>query len=305
MSKRDLLTLSDLGADGVLELLDRSAFYQRTRGTAAHGRPLEGRSVALLFDKPSTRTRVSLEVATHELGGHPLQLDSATSQVGRGEPVEDTARTLSRMVHAITWRTSSDAGLVALAKAATVPVINALSDDAHPLQVLADLHAVRGAGHKLSELRYCWVGDGSNVARSWIEAAGLLKLELVLACPSGYEPPAFEVELANTRGGRVTVTSDVEAAAKGSSAMITDVWVSMGQETEIAARRHAFAPYRVSRELMGLAAPGAIVLHCLPAHRGEEIDAEVLEGPGSLVWEAVEGRLHTAKAALAWALSGG
>lgn len=300
--KRDLLTLADAGAGGVPELLERSAFYERERGSTRHGRPLEGKSVALLFDKPSTRTRVSLEVATVELGGHPVQLDAATSQLGRGEPVEDTARTLTQMVHAITWRTSADAQLVALARAAGVPVINALSDDAHPLQVLADLHTVRAARGKLEGLKYAWVGDGSNVARSWIEAAGLLGLELAVACPAGYEPPAREIELATQRGGRVTVMREPAAAAAHADVLVTDVWVSMGQEAELAARRAAFTGYRVTRELVAAAAPDVMVLHCLPAHRGEEIDADVLDGPRSFVWPAVAARLHTAKAVLAWAL---
>jgi ornithine carbamoyltransferase len=300
--KRDFLTLSDAGDGGVFELLERSAFYERERGSARHGRPLEGKSVALLFDKPSTRTRVSLEVATVELGGHPVQLDAATSQLGRGEPVEDTARTLTQMVHAITWRTSADAELATLARAAGVPVINALSDGAHPLQVLADLHTVRSVRGRLDGLKVAWVGDGSNVARSWIEAAGLLKLDLVVACPEGYEPPAHELELATERGGRVSFVRDPAAAAEHADVLVTDVWVSMGQETELAARRAAFTGYRVTRELVARAARDVIVLHCLPAHRGEEIDADVLEGPRSFVWRAVAARLHTAKAVLAWAL---
>jgi ornithine carbamoyltransferase len=300
--RRDFLTLSDAGEGGVAELLERSAFYERTRGSTRHGRPLEGKSVALLFDKPSTRTRVSLEVATSELGGHPIQLDAANSQLGRGEPIEDTARTLTQMVHAIAWRTSADARLVTLARAAGVPVINALSDDAHPLQVLADLHTVRAVRGKLEGLKYVWIGDGSNVLRSWIEAAGLLELDLVAACPEGYEPPAREVELANKRGGRVSIIRDCAQAAERADVLVTDVWVSMGQETELAARRAAFADYRVTRELVAAAAPDVMVLHCLPAHRGEEIDADVIDGPRSFVWPAVAARLHTAKAVRAWAL---
>jgi ornithine carbamoyltransferase len=301
--KRDFLTLSDLGDGGVLELLDRSAFYERTRGTPEHGRPLEGMSVALLFEKPSTRTRVSLEVATVELGGHPVPLEAATSQIGRGEPIEDTARTLSRMVHGIAIRTSADERLAALARAARVPVLNALSDGAHPLQVLADLHTVRAARGSLEGLRCAWIGDASNVARSWIEAAGLLRFELALACPDGYGPPEAEVALACARGGRVTITKDASEAARGVDVLVTDVWVSMGQDDEAAARRTALGPYRVTSALVGRASRDVVVLHCLPAHRGEEIDADVVDGPRSFAWEAVEARLHTAKAALAWALA--
>lgn len=298
--KRDLLTLSDLGG-GLMELLERSAFFARTRGSAEHPRPLAGKTVALLFDKPSTRTRLSLEIATVELGGHALFLDAATSQMSRGEPIVDTARVLGRMAHVVTYRTSAPERLGDLARACSAPVLNALTDAAHPLQVIADLYTVRAARGTLEGLRYVWIGDASNVARSWIEAAGLLSLDLTLATPESMRPPAREVELARSRGGRVAVTSDAHEACKGADVIVTDVWVSMGQEAEGPARKQLLAPYKVDRGLVAAASRDVVILHCLPAHRGEEIEAEVVDGPRSFVWEAVEARLHTSKAALAWA----
>ncbi len=304
MKKRDFSCLEDLGEGGVLAILERSAFFARVRGTAEHPKPLAGHATALLFDKPSTRTRLSLEVATYELGGHPIIVTPDSSQMGRGEPTEDTARVLGRMVSAVTYRTNTTARFVAMAQACVVPVLNALTDDAHPMQVLADLMTVQAVRGTLSGLRVAWVGDASNVARSWIEAAGLLKLEMVLATPPAFAPPHEEVANANARGGKVTVTNDPLAAARGADVLITDVWISMGQEAERAVRLQALTPYKIDAKLVSLASPEVAVLHCLPAHRGEEIEADVLEGPRSFVWEAVEGRLHTSKALLEWASLG-
>lgn len=302
--KRDLLCLNDLGEGGINAMLDRSAFFAHVRGTAEHPRPLAGHAVALLFDKPSTRTRLSLEVATFELGGHPIVVTPDSSQMGRGEPTEDTARVLGRMVSAVTYRTSTTARFEAMARACRAPVLNALTDDAHPMQVLADLLTVREARGRLEGLRICWVGDASNVARSWIEASGLLGLEMVLATPEGYGPPASEVAEANARGGKITLTKDAREAARGADVLVTDVWVSMGQEAERKARVAALEPYRISNELVSLASRDVVVLHCLPAHRGEEIDADVLDGPRSFAWDAVEARLHTSKALLEWCATG-
>ncbi|MDC3953577.1 ornithine carbamoyltransferase [Polyangium jinanense] len=302
--KRDLIRLSDLGDGGITAMLDRSAFFARVRGKAEHPRPLAGHAVALLFDKPSTRTRLSLEVATYELGGHPIIVTPDSTQMSRGEPTEDTARVLGRMVSAVTYRTSTTARFEAMARACRAPVLNALTDDAHPMQVLADLHTTREARGRLEGLRICWVGDASNVARSWIEAAGLLKLDITLATPPAFAPPLPEVEEARARGGRITVTSDAREAAKDADVLLTDVWVSMGQEDEREYRIGALSPYRITQELVSLASPEVVVLHCLPAHRGEEIDADVLEGPRSFVWDAVESRLHTSKALLEWAALG-
>ena len=300
--KRDFLALSDLGPGGIEPLLDLAKKFAQTRRTPDHPRPLAGRSVALIFDKASTRTRVSLELAVCELGGWPIVMTSQGSQMARGEPLADTARVLDRMVDAITFRTFGRERLLELARVAKVPVVNALTDDAHPLQLLADLYTVRTVRGRLSGLRYAWVGDGNNMARSWIEAARLLGLELVLACPQEFRPPAHEVELACRAGAKVTVVDDARQACQRADVISTDVWASMGQEDEQERRARAFKNFRVSSELVAAAARDVIVLHCLPAHRGEEIDDDVIEGPRSFVWDQAEARLHTGKAVLAWAL---
>lgn len=301
---RHFLKLSDAGAHGLLQLLDAADHFKRTRGDASQRALLAGRSVALVFEKASTRTRISLEVAVNELGGHPLVITRAGSQMDRGEPLEDTARVLSRMVHAITFRTFSEASLQKLAEYSTVPVLNALTDAGHPMQILADLQTVRAEFHKLEGLKYVWVGDGSNnMANSWIEAAGLLQLELVVACPEGFEPDAAIVEEARAQGGRVTIERDPMRACHRAHVINTDVFTSMGQESESARRLAALRDYKVSLRMLRDAAEDAIVLHCLPAHRGEEIDADVIDGPRARVWDQAEARLHTSKAVLCWALN--
>jgi ornithine carbamoyltransferase len=301
--KRDLLCLSDLGTQDIVRLLDDAAMFQKLRGKPEHPRPLAGKVAALLFDKASTRTRVSLEVAVVELGGHPLVMTSQGSQIARGEPTADTARVLARQVHVITYRTFQSATLFEMARASSVPVINALSDDSHPLQLLADLYTVRAVRGRLAGLKYAWVGDGNNMARSWVEAAGLLGLELSLACPEGFEPPPSEMDRANAAGANVRLVRDPERACEGADVVSTDVWASMGQEQDAKRRKEAFARYRVTSAIVRRAATEVVLLHCLPAHRGEEIDAEVLDGPRSFVWDEAEARLHTAKAAFAWALA--
>ena len=301
---RHLLYLSDVGRDGLIALLDAADRWKDSRGDCYPERPLSGKSVALVFEKASTRTRVSLEVAVNELGGYPVVVTSSTSQMGRGEPLSDTARVLSRMVHAITFRTSSDDRLLELARHSSVPVLNALTDGAHPMQLLADLQTVRRSLGRLEGLRYAWIGDGNNMACSWVEVAGLLGLTLVLACPRGYEPGASLIAKARERGATLNLTHDPREAARGANVISTDVFASMGQEQERQQRLRAFQGMGVTRELTAEAAPGHIVLHCLPAHRGEEIETEVLEGPHSVVWDQAEARLRTAKAALVWALSG-
>jgi ornithine carbamoyltransferase len=300
---RNLLELSDLGTDGLIRLLDAADRFKAERGSPQAPRPLHGKSVALIFEKASTRTRISLEVAVSELGGHPLVLTSAGSQIERGEPIADTARVLSRMVHAIAFRTSGEERLREMTAFAGVPVLNALTDANHPMQLLADLMTIRRARQRLTGLRYAWVGDGNNMANSWIEAAGLLGLSLMLACPEGYHPSSRELDRARKRGAEVEVVRDPRHACRGADVISTDVFASMGQEHERAQRLRAFSGFTVSRELVGLAAPEVVVLHCLPAHRGEEIDADVIDGKESYVWDQAEARLHTAKAALVWALS--
>jgi ornithine carbamoyltransferase len=301
---RHLLSLSDLGSEQLLSVLDAADRYQSTRGRSDAPRPLAGKSVAVVFEKASTRTRLSLEVAVYELGGHPVVITSQGSQIGRGEPIADTARVLTRMVHAITFRTFSDARLRELASHSTVPVLNALSDSGHPMQILADLQTVRSWHGKLDGLRYAWVGDGNNMANSWLEAAGLLQLELTVACPEGYDPDPEQLALARSRGGKVKVVRNPREAVDGADVVSTDVFTSMGQEEETEKRLAAFRGFTVSRELLSHASSNVTVLHCLPAHRGEEIEAEVIDSPTSAVWDQAEARLHTAKAALEWALSG-
>jgi ornithine carbamoyltransferase len=263
---------------------------------------MAGRSAALLFDKASTRTRVSLEIAVYELGGHPVVITAQGSQIGRGEPPADTARVLSRVVDVIAYRTFETARLLELARASSVPVVNALTDDSHPLQLLADLYTVRAVRGTLEGLRYAWVGDGNNMARSWIEAARLLGLDLILACPPGFEPPADDIDLANRAGAKITLARDAERACQGADVISTDVWASMGQESDAERRKGAFQRFCLTREFVALASKDVVVLHCLPAHRGEEIEAAVIDGPRSFVWDQAEARLHTGKAALLWAL---
>jgi ornithine carbamoyltransferase len=302
--KRDFLKLSDAGPNGIERLLDSAAHLHKTRGTTSHPKPMLGRSAALLFDKSSTRTRVSLELAVHELGGHPVVMSAEGSQISRGEPPADTARVLARLVDVITYRTFESERLVTMARASRVPVVNALTDEAHPLQLLADLYTVRAVRGTLHDLKYVWVGDGNNMARSWLEAAGLLGMQLVLACPEGFEPPLAEIDAARRAGAKVALIDDPERACEGADVISTDVWVSMGQERESERRRSAFTSFCVNKKMVGVASSDVVVLHCLPAHRGEEIDADVIDGPRSFVWDEAEARLHTSKAVLAWVLEG-
>jgi ornithine carbamoyltransferase len=292
-AKRDLLTLHDLGAEGILAILDRADVLKSLRQAGKPSpRTLEGKSVGLIFEKASTRTRVSFEVGVFELGGHPVVLAARDTQMGRGEPLEDTARVLSRYLHAIVIRTFADKTVETLARHATIPVINALTDGGHPCQILADLQTVRERRGTLEGLRYAWIGDGNNVANSWIEACSILGLPLMLATPVGFEPAA------PVDGRSIRVVRDPREALEGADVVITDVWASMGQESEVAARKAAFVGYAVTEETMQVAAPGAVVLHCLPAHRGEEISSVFLDSDGSAVWDEAENRLHAQKALL-------
>jgi ornithine carbamoyltransferase len=296
-TKRDLLTLHDLGAEGILAILDRAdALKALRRAGAPSPRTLEGKSVGLIFEKASTRTRVSFEVGVFELGGHPVVLSSRDTQMGRGEPLEDTARVLSRYLHAIVIRTFADKTVETLARHASVPVINALTDGGHPCQILADLQTVRERKGTLKGLRYAWIGDGNNVANSWIEACTILGLPLVLATPAGFEPTV------PVDGRSIRVVRDPVEAIHGADVVITDVWASMGQESEVAARKAAFAGYAVTEDTMRGAAKGVIVLHCLPAHRGEEISGIFLDSAESAVWDEAENRLHAQKALLEYLL---
>jgi ornithine carbamoyltransferase len=297
--KRGFLTLGDVPTEQWAALWDRAAYLKKNRVQTT----LAGKAVALVFEKASTRTRVSFEVGVFELGGHAVVLSSQGSQIARGEPIEDTARVLSGYCHAIVLRTFGQERVAALAKAAWVPVINGLSDQHHPCQVATDLFTVREHFGTIDGLRYAWVGDGNNMAASWIEAAGMFGLDVVLACPEGFAPDPLLVnaarELQKRHGrGSLVLTKDPKEAARGAHVISTDVWASMGQEDEAARRKLAFAGYCVDAPLVKSGAQGAIVLHCLPAHRGEEITGDVLDGPSSLAWVQAENRLHVGKAIL-------
>jgi ornithine carbamoyltransferase len=298
---RHLRRDDDLTPSELIEVLDLADELKRDRFAR---RTLEGpRAVAVIFDKPSTRTRVSFSVGIAELGGYPLVLDSQTSQLGRGETIEDTARVLDRQCAAIVWRTSGQERLDAMAAASSVPVVNALTDLFHPSQVLADLMTVRERHGRLAGLTLAYLGDGSNnMAHSYLVGGANAGLHVRIGTPEGY-PPDPDVlrraqELAARTGGSVTVTSDPAAAAEGADVLATDTWVSMGQEEQAQDRAHPFEPFALDGRALGLAARGAIVLHCLPAYRGREISAEVLEGPASAVWDEAENRLHAQKALL-------
>ncbi len=295
MPKRDFLAITDFSREEIVKLFDLA---RRMKAGQYHETPLSGKTLAMIFAKSSTRTRVSFEVGTYQLGGHALFLSSKDIQIGRGEPIPDTARVLSRYVSGIMIRTFDHQEVVELARHATIPVINGLTDLSHPCQVLADLFTVREALGGWEGKRIAWVGDGNNMANSWLEAAAVLGFELRLACPEGFEPDRaiFERAAAKTR---VTMTEVPDEAVEGADVVNTDVWASMGQEAEAEARRNAFKGYTVDAKLMALARPQAIFLHCLPAHRGEEVTTDVIEGPRSRVWDEAENRLHVQKALLA------
>ncbi len=296
---RHFLTVDGLSPDelvGVLDLADQLKADRRWRDDLA------GASVGLLFEKPSTRTRVSFDVGVRELGGHPVVMNAGDLQLGRGETVEDTARVLSRYLAALVVRTVAQSRLEALASASTIPIVNALSDTAHPCQALADLQTVREYKGGLAGVRLAYLGDGNNVANSLLRAGALAGMHVTVATPPGYEPIAQIVAGARAdaerSGGSVTLTTDPEAAAADADVVYTDVWASMGQEEERDARKLLFHTYQVGPGVMAVARPDAIVMHCLPAHRGEEIAAEVIDGPQSVVWAQAENRLHTQKALL-------
>lgn len=305
MTKRDFLTLSDIPTGHWPAIWARAITLKRERAAGLRHHALAGKSVALVFEKASTRTRVSFEVGVYELGGHAVVINAQGSQIARGEPIEDTARVLSGYCHAIMLRTFGHARVEALARAATVPVINGLTDQHHPCQLAADLQTVVERFGDVTTPRYAWIGDGNNMANSWIEAAGLFGLQLTLACPPGYDPDPTVLAQARARQaasgrGQVMVVRDPQQAARGAHVVSTDVWASMGQEAETAARAAAFAGFCVDEHLLSNADPAAITLHCLPAHRGEEISAGLLEAPNAAVWQQAENRLHAQKAILEW-----
>jgi ornithine carbamoyltransferase len=295
---RDFLAIPEFSRAEYAHLF---ALAERMRAGHYREKPLGGKSLAMIFMKASTRTRVSFEVGTWQLGGHGLFLSPRDVQLGRGEPIADTARVLSRYVDGIMIRTFAHAELEELAKFADVPVINGLTDLSHPCQILADILTVRQHLGEISGKKVAWIGDGNNMANSWIEAAGVLGFELVLACPEGYDPDPAILAAA---GEQARVVRDPAEAARGAHVINTDVWASMGQEEEQALREKAFAGYQVDSALMKQADGKAIFLHCLPAHRGEEVAAEVIDGPQSRVWDEAENRLHAQKAVMAVLMGG-
>jgi ornithine carbamoyltransferase len=295
MPKRDFLAITDFSAAEIEELFRLAA---KMKAGKYGKQPLAGKVLAMVFAKSSTRTRVSFEVGAYQLGGHALFLSARDIQLGRGEPIKDTARVLSRYVDGIMIRTFAHADVLELACYAAVPVINGLTDLLHPCQVLADVFTVREALGGWDGKVVAWVGDGNNMANSWLHAAEVLGFELRLACPEGYEPDHDTFERAK-RTAHVSITEEPEEAVRGAHVVTTDVWASMGQESQAEKRALAFKGYTVDGELMGLAAREAIFLHCLPAHRGEEVTDEVIEGPQSRVFDEAENRLHVQKALLA------
>lgn len=302
---RHFLRDDDLSPAELLEVLDLADELKADRFAR---RPLEGpKSVAVLFDKASTRTRVSFAVGVADLGGQALILDSTGTQMGRGEPLPDTARVLGRMVEAIVWRTYAQAGLEEMAAYAQVPVVNALSDAFHPCQILADWQTVREHKGRLAGLTVAYLGDGAgNTAHSYVLGGATAGMNIRVAAPVGYQPDPDVLAdarlVCRTSGGTVTVSEDPRSAAQGADVLITDTWISMGQEAQKAERLALFGDYALTPELVDLADPEAIVLHCLPAYRGVEIAAEVIDGPRSVVWDEAENRLHAQKALLAWLL---
>lgn len=297
---RDFLAIPDFSRDE-LESLFRLA--EAMREGRYDRKPLAGKSLAMIFMKASTRTRVSFEVGAWQLGGHALFLSPRDIQLGRGEPVADTARVLSRYVDGIMIRTFAHAEVEELAREATVPVINGLTDLLHPCQILADILTVRQHLGTIEGKKVAWIGDGNNMANSWINAAYRLGFELVLACPEGYDPDSTILARASTTAN-VRVVRDPAEAVDGAHVVNTDVWASMGQEAEQAERERAFAGFQVNAALMQRAASDAIFLHCLPAHRGEEVTADVIDGPQSRVWDEAENRLHVQKAIMAVLMGG-
>jgi ornithine carbamoyltransferase len=293
--KRDFLAVTDLSRQETDELFDLA---DRLKSGEFSGSPLSGMTLAMLFMKRSTRTRVSFEVGAFQLGGHALFLSNQDLQLGRGETIADTARVLSRYVNGIMIRTFAHSDVEQLAEHSTIPVINGLTDLLHPCQLLADLMTVREEfGPDLSALRMAWVGDGNNMANSWLNAARTYGFELRLACPEGYDPDPEILEAAQGATS-VEVFRKPGEAVEGVHVVSTDVWASMGQEEEAAARLKAFEGYTISDEVMAQTAPNSIFLHCLPAHRGEEVDGSVIDGPRSRVWDEAENRLHAQKALL-------
>ena len=305
MGTRHFLDLSDAGGDALAAMLNdaidrKGARKSWPKGKADADAPLAGHVLAMIFEKSSTRTRVSFDIAMRQLGGSAIVMESGSMQLGRGESIADTARVLSRMVDAIMIRTDDHAKVEEMARHASVPVINGLTDASHPCQIVADLLTIIEHGKALPGLELAWLGDGNNVLHSILEAAGIFKFNVRVATPAGFEPEAAFVEAARAGGATITLTQDAEAAARGADVIVTDTWVSMGQENA-ASKIAAMQPFQVNDALMALAKPEADFLHCLPAHVGDEVTQSVIEGPQSRVFDEAENRIHAQKSVLLWA----
>lgn len=301
---RHFLELGDAGGDAIAAMLNDAMARKAARSALPKGQadpdaPLAGRVLAMIFEKNSTRTRVSFDIAMRQLGGSAVVLDAGTTQLGRGETIADTARVLSRMADAIMIRTDDHAKIEELARFASVPVINGLTDRSHPCQIMADLQTVLEHGKALPGLEVAWLGDGNNVLHSIIEAAGLMKFNVRIAVPEGYDCDPGYIERARAAGAGIVLTRDPQAAVTGADVVVTDTWVSMGQ-SGAEARIAAMSPYQVNEALMGAARADALFLHCLPAHRGEEVTDAVIDGPRSVVWDEAENRIHAQKSVLRW-----
>jgi ornithine carbamoyltransferase len=296
---RHFLDLRDFDLATLRQMLDVASGFKRAGGVSS--RPLAGKTLALIFEKPSTRTRVSFEVGMRQLGGDVIVLTGTETQLGRGESVADTARVLSRYVDAIMLRTDKAAKLHELAEYATVPVINGLTEASHPCQLMADVLTFEEHRGPIAGQVVAWCGDGNNVARSWIEAAVRFGFTLRLATPDGLRPPDDAIAWARSQGARIELTDDPVVAVTGARCVVTDTWVSMSDDPN-ESRHNLLAPYRVTSRLMAKAAPDALFMHCLPAHRGEEVDADVIDGSHSVVFDEAENRLHAQKGVLAWVM---
>lgn len=294
--KKDFLTLRDLSREEFNHIIERA--IELKSGKDASACPLIGKSIGLLFDKASTRTRISFQTGIYQLGAQAIYINTNELQLGRGETIEDTARTLSRYLHGMVVRTFAHETIEKFANNATIPVINGLTDLHHPCQALADMMTIKEKKGGFEGVRLAYIGDGNNVANSLIEAAALTGIEIVLACPEGYKPDANIYKKACSEGARVSILNNPEDAAKDADVLYTDVWVSMGQEGEMEERERAFKGYQINSELLSLAKPDAIVMHCLPAHRGKEITDDMIDSPQSVVFDQAENRLHTQKALL-------
>jgi len=304
-----LISLPDLGRENIGIIFKTAERLKREKAAGAPHRILEGKTIGMLFNKSSTRTRISFEVGMFQLGGHALALSGQQLQMGRGETVADTARVFSRYLDGLVIRTYAHSEVEELAAHATIPVINALTDKHHPCQILADLFTIIEKRGSLDGVKVAYIGDGNNMANSWLLGAALTGIELAIACPAKYSPEKDVIEeakgIAAETGAKISITNDPKEAAQNADALYTDTWISMGQDEEAEERRKDFAGFCVDAKLLGLAKKDALVMHCLPAHRGEEISADVMDGPNSVVWDQAENRLHTQKAVMVMLMGGG